>query len=202
MRRDNNHFIIFQNCMGQEFGYGLTALFFCSLWCWWRSLGGIGWQKSRSGGSWWLYFVCLEPWLEGKLNLAGTIARNSYTWLLQHAQAKLDYFRVISGSKNECCERKDIELPPKTGLSDRHKLPPNYFGQSSHRAHPGSREKRRSPLDGKIIKHFLAMFNFPSSEISKTLLRTRSQWVPFHGTTFTFSDAPRACEECHLYNMF
>lgn len=121
---------------------------------------------------------CVHGALAGRLNLARTIARTSSTWLLQHAQGELDCFMVTLGSKSECCKREDVELPVSSGLGSQTgtaKLSPNSHGPRSHRAQPGSRERRFSPLDRRIIKHFGPSLIFHQVKSAKCYQKIRSQ---------------------------
>lgn len=81
--------------------------------------------------------------LAGRLRLAGTMSRNTYTWLLQYGQKESGFFMVTEGSKSKCFKRQDVKLNLfRPGLSNCIvKLTPNSIGQGYHRAHPGSRFK-------------------------------------------------------------
>lgn len=114
--------------------------------------------------------LCVPGALAGRLSLAGTIARNACTWLFQHARV-VGLFHGDLGLQEWVFQERGCRAAVVfSGLglrTDTAKLSPNSVGQSSHRVHAGSRERRFPALEGRIIKHFwlLLIYNQAKSAI-------------------------------------
>lgn len=107
--------------------------------------------------------LCESGALTGRLSLAGTTARNTYTWLLQYGQEESDFFMVVEGSESECSQREDEEIHNLSKPVP--KLPSQTFtkfcfSEQSHSS-PTFKGEEIPPSRYKNYQTLLFIFNLP-----------------------------------------